>query len=455
MQEADVLGGGLRSFPVLRGSRGCDVLIIGGGFSGVLTAYMAAEAGLRVCVAEAHRFGSGASSACMGVITAQLGERYQAAADISGEAASAWARMTWQSVRRAEKLIARLQPSIHAYRHRNAVYAVTGAEGALLEALVSLEQSLRLPVAFTEDTGDCPVPVRMAATMEEQLLVDSGMLFHALIEAALQRGVVMYEYSPVRALKKGVAMTENGSVTASHIILATGWPIGMHDSAQMNALSQQSWLVSRLSGGSVCHGTYLHIGSGDAFAPSQYGLLAATPLGTVGLKLTERNTARAQQNQTKQLQDWSALHETVQQCVHTVGGLPMVGSLERNEPGLMAVSGCGAYGFAQSLVAAELLVSRILGKPLAESALFEPTGSFHHHAAQKAARRNERLRQMANIARRSRPVCTHMGCRMRWNATRGLWECPCHGSTFTDSGACCCGPAMRDASVPEHLRHPW
>ncbi len=39
--------------------------------------------------------------------------------------------------------------------------------------------------------------------------------------------------------------------------------------------------------------------------------------------------------------------------------------------------------------------------------------------------------------------CSHMGCELNWNKNEHSWDCPCHGSRFTEDGEVICGPAVQ------------
>ena len=58
-----------------------------------------------------------------------------------------------------------------------------------------------------------------------------------------------------------------------------------------------------------------------------------------------------------------------------------------------------------------------------------------------AGERVAAYRDAAGKATLLSPVCTHLGCIVHWNEAERSWDCPCHGSRFSATGALIAGPA--------------
>jgi len=50
-------------------------------------------------------------------------------------------------------------------------------------------------------------------------------------------------------------------------------------------------------------------------------------------------------------------------------------------------------------------------------------------------------RDKSGVLHQVRAQCTHMGCLVRWNEAEHTWDCPCHGSRFAMNGEVIAGPA--------------
>lgn len=51
-------------------------------------------------------------------------------------------------------------------------------------------------------------------------------------------------------------------------------------------------------------------------------------------------------------------------------------------------------------------------------------------------------------------ACTHMGCLVRWNNAEQTWDCPCHGSRFSMTGEVISGPAEVALSDVHKMKEP-
>ena len=88
------------------------------------------------------------------------------------------------------------------------------------------------------------------------------------------------------------------------------------------------------------------------------------------------------------------------------------------------------------MVAAELLTDLILGKPNDFADLFSPSRSMLR--PQLAVNGFE---SVVGLLTPSKKRCPHLGCALKYNKAEHSWDCPCHGSRFSESGRVLDNPA--------------
>ena len=42
------------------------------------------------------------------------------------------------------------------------------------------------------------------------------------------------------------------------------------------------------------------------------------------------------------------------------------------------------------------------------------------------------------------PICTHVGCEVKWNNAELSWDCPCHGARYSYDGRVMTGPTVKN-----------
>jgi len=217
--------------PPLRGRHEADVVIVGGGITGCLTAERLARGGLRVSLLESKRIGRGSTSASTALLMQEPDVDFGDLAERYGRRTTA---TVWAASRRAVGAMSR---ALARLGHRKAVH--------------------RLPsVYFTRDAGEArtlerEVRARLRAGIKcrwlnaDQLRKLSGIdgagailtqgnaqvnpyrACLAFAAAAARHGAALHEHSAVRRIRvegSGVeAVTGRGVVRARWAVIATGY----------------------------------------------------------------------------------------------------------------------------------------------------------------------------------------------------------------------------------------
>jgi glycine/D-amino acid oxidase-like deaminating enzyme len=226
--------------PPLKQDIKADVVIVGGGFTGLWTAYFLIEArpDLRVVVLEQDICGGGPSGR-------------------NGGFASGWwdeldGLTTLYGVDDAVRACRAISSSISGigefcgahgvdawFTHAGYMFAATSAHHEVVcEEMVRLAREAGAPeelraLSAEEVKARCASPAfRSGAFMKDGASVQPALLARGLRRVALERGVVIHEKTTVTRLDAGppaVAVTAQGSVRAAHAVLAvnawaTAWP---------------------------------------------------------------------------------------------------------------------------------------------------------------------------------------------------------------------------------------
>jgi glycine/D-amino acid oxidase-like deaminating enzyme len=213
--------------PALAGDRDADVVVIGGGFTGLWAAWhvLEDEPAARVVLLEADRCGFGPSGRNGGFVQsmhlsrpgleARFGRR--AAADlVDASGASVRAIGAWCE---AEGIDAWYRAAPHLI-----LYASAAQEGRF-DAAVDGEDVVAL--SGEEARARCASPVfRGGVCVRQSATVQPARLAFGLRERLHARGVQIFERSRVRALHGAEAHTAGGRIRASAAIVAVGGAAG-------------------------------------------------------------------------------------------------------------------------------------------------------------------------------------------------------------------------------------
>ena len=452
-----------------------NTVIIGGGLTGILTAYFLQENGIPCVVLEADRIGSGQTKGTTAKVTSQHGVIYKRLMSSAGDKkALQYAQANQRAIKKYEEIIRRNQIDCNWERTSSCLYTLR--DGRKLRDEYYAAKKLGLPAELDKKT-------ELPFAVEEALYFHDQARFHPLkFLKSISGNIKVYEKTKVLSVKENHVITEQGKAEAKNVVFACHYPFVNVPGYYFVRLSQDRSYVLALKQAKKIQNMYLGIDpDGLSFRPQDDFLLFGGGGRRTGMNKEENpydyllQKAEQYWPQVQPVYKWSA-----QDCM-PLDGIPYIGKFSRKTENWYAATGFQKWGMTSAMVAAELIADRICRRRYPYAEVFSPRRfegisgikSFAENGAvttKSLLKANiilpeavlselkpgqgkivEYKKKKMGIYRSESgelfPVtvrCPHLGCRLSWNAAEKTWDCPCHGSRFDCYGKLIDGPAQTD-----------
>jgi glycine/D-amino acid oxidase-like deaminating enzyme len=227
-----------KSYPAFTGNHAADVVVIGGGITGVVSAYLLAKAGKKVIVLDKGTIGSGTTSYTTAFLTQSLDTD---PADLIKAFGEDKARVIIAShgdaIKLVETIVRKEKISCDFMRCSNYVYANSEKEFKSLHDLSETSKSLGLETRVVSDGSNLGFKNCGYMEIQNQAKFHPLKFMFAVADRAEKLGAKFFERSEVLKTETqsgasrtdGVdrtekVITENGTITARHVIVATYAP---------------------------------------------------------------------------------------------------------------------------------------------------------------------------------------------------------------------------------------
>ncbi|HET9373161.1 MAG TPA: FAD-binding oxidoreductase [Vicinamibacterales bacterium] len=221
-----------RSYPAFRGDDTADAVIIGGGLTGCLAAFVLAKGGANVVLFEADRLARGSTASSIGAIVPQPDASFRTVESLSGKRV---ARTAWKETRRAaqEFATALAKHRINADLHEAPLLVSAGSadEAADLRREQAARKAAGVDAAWVTGSAvqaETGLESTGAIRLREASVIDPVRTTLALAAKADDAGARLFERSEVRRTtftrKYADVHLASGKIRTTLVYVATGAP---------------------------------------------------------------------------------------------------------------------------------------------------------------------------------------------------------------------------------------
>ncbi|MFC0216514.1 NAD(P)/FAD-dependent oxidoreductase [Paenibacillus chartarius] len=220
----------------LAGAERCEVVVIGGGIAGMLSAYELTRQGFDTVLIDRGGIGGASTSANTGLLQVSGDRLFTSLARSKGERlAEDVLRQCSDALERFERLCASFGADVGFARRSSLYYASTEADASALRQEAEALRRLGFEVSTLEETAlsaESPLRRKPALRIEGDAEINPLQLTLTLAEIAYRHGLRIYEHTAslrMEADHAGVTVhTVGGVIRASRAVVAPGYEAALH-----------------------------------------------------------------------------------------------------------------------------------------------------------------------------------------------------------------------------------
>lgn len=486
------------SFNTLDETIKTEVVIVGGGITGISTAYFLSQQGKKVVLIDAGKLLAGTTGHTTAKITVQHSLIYD---EIINHFGVEEAKLYYEANNEALQFIRNIvtKYDIDCNFETEDAYLFTNDDDYIEK--LQLEQKAYEQIGLKHElVKELPlnIPVKAALKVPNQANFHPLKYLATLIEKCVENGVSFYENTTamdIEYMKHPAVIVKNDyRIIAKHVIIASHYPFydlkGLYPTRMY---ADRSYIIAMTSEEKYPGGMYIS-------AENPVRSIRSTKktngeeLWLVGGEGHKVGQGKPMFDHYNALFQYADLHFNPKQFLYrwsaqdliTLDHLPYIGPITKSEDNIYIATGFRKWGMTNGTIAGKIISDLIItdGENKYKH-VFSPSRKVTKEAVKNFVKYNtdvakhlikgkmEYQTTKADIKKEEATIvrlrgiragvyrdetdklhivnttCTHLGCEVNWNEAEKTWDCPCHGSRFSYTGEVVEGPAKENLEVLE------
>ncbi len=480
-----------------------DVLIVGGGIAGLLTAYELLDQGKNIILVEDGEIGSGETGRTSAHLTFSLDTQYS---DLESRFGAEKAKLIGDAhkaaIDRIEEIVDREKIECHFKRVDGYLFAHPSDEESVIENEFEVTNRFGLNTYLLETIpGFEKGGNKRCLHFPQQAQFHILLFLQALAEVIIRKGGQIFTHSKAKEFTENSVKVNGFTVKSKQIVLATNTPVAGPLSTHVKQWPYRTYAIAaKVPKGSIKEALWWDTGDQDApwvqkpyhYVRTEQGVGEDDYLivGGEDYKTGQEDREEiAPETRYKNLETWAKKHfpsisgiaaKWSGQVIDTVDGCGFIG-LNPGSETTYIITGDSGNGITNAAIGALIITDLIRGKENKWAEVFDPSRAVFAHAPGdflveagnmmrqyadwltpgdqttmeelkpgEGAVLREGLKKIAvykdenNQIHTCTAVCAHLGAIVQWNADEKTFDCPAHGSRFTAFGKVINGPSNGD-----------